>query len=256
MPGWPGCQRGIGPGRSHGLGYWQHSTPALNSTARLPRSVQAWLLVMFCHAREATVSQSVTSSDTGDYRAPAQSTNKFKKTMANINGWVPARDASGSQKCLLSCFRNRLSITTKTTGCDVSGQVYWVNHRTKETSWQPPIPPPSRPLPPNWEARIDPQSGRIYYVDHGTSTTHWEIPDSASTSISNQINQPSNAGEFIQASRVTITRSASLHSATASRGPPLCSSFSTQHPFRSFFVLQRRLCTDRPKPHSSASQRT
>ena len=53
-----------------------------------------------------------------------------------------------------------------------------MNHRTRQTSWQPPE-VLSRPLPPSWEARADPQSGRTYYVNHANGSTHWEIPESA-----------------------------------------------------------------------------
>eukprot|EP00291_Cryptomonas_curvata_P009898 CAMPEP_0172186018 /NCGR_PEP_ID=MMETSP1050-20130122/20498_1 /TAXON_ID=233186 /ORGANISM="Cryptomonas curvata, Strain CCAP979/52" /LENGTH=259 /DNA_ID=CAMNT_0012860081 /DNA_START=23 /DNA_END=799 /DNA_ORIENTATION=- len=61
---------------------------------------------------------------------------------------------------------------------EATGRAYWVNHRTRQTSWQPPE-VLSRPLPPSWEVRVDPQSGRTYYVNHADGSTHWEIPESA-----------------------------------------------------------------------------
>jgi hypothetical protein len=60
-----------------------------------------------------------------------------------------------------------------------SGRTFYVNHRTKQTSWTRPAPQAPQapsPLPPNWEARVDPSSGRTYYVNHATKTTTWECP--------------------------------------------------------------------------------
>lgn len=45
---------------------------------------------------------------------------------------------------------------------------YYVDHNTKTTHWDP-------PLPPGWEQRCDPQ-GRIYFIDHNTRTTTWQRP--------------------------------------------------------------------------------
>jgi hypothetical protein len=58
-----------------------------------------------------------------------------------------------------------------------SGRIYWINHVTKETSWNRPAPSQQK-LPPGWESGVDPGSGRIYFVNHATQTTHWEIPQS------------------------------------------------------------------------------
>ncbi|XP_066492988.1 NEDD4-like E3 ubiquitin-protein ligase WWP2 isoform X2 [Tiliqua scincoides] len=49
-----------------------------------------------------------------------------------------------------------------------NGRVYYVDHNTKTTTWD-------RPLPPGWEKRVDPR-GRYYYVDHNTRTTTWQRP--------------------------------------------------------------------------------
>ncbi|KAG9338100.1 hypothetical protein JZ751_027071 [Albula glossodonta] len=48
------------------------------------------------------------------------------------------------------------------------GRVYYVDHNTKTTTWE-------RPLPHGWEKRVDPR-GRFYYVDHNTRTTTWQRP--------------------------------------------------------------------------------
>ncbi|XP_029139069.1 NEDD4-like E3 ubiquitin-protein ligase WWP2 [Protobothrops mucrosquamatus] len=49
-----------------------------------------------------------------------------------------------------------------------NGRVYYVDHNTKSTTWE-------RPLPPGWEKRVDPR-GRYYFVDHNTRTTTWQRP--------------------------------------------------------------------------------
>uniref|UniRef100_A0A3Q2R1B7 E3 ubiquitin-protein ligase n=1 Tax=Fundulus heteroclitus TaxID=8078 RepID=A0A3Q2R1B7_FUNHE len=52
------------------------------------------------------------------------------------------------------------------------GRVYYVDHNTKTTTWE-------RPLPAGWEKRVD-QRGRFYYVDHNTRTTTWQRPTAES----------------------------------------------------------------------------
>lgn len=47
-------------------------------------------------------------------------------------------------------------------------RIYYVDHNTKTTHWDP-------PLPENWESRHDPQ-GRVYYIDHNRRTTTWQRP--------------------------------------------------------------------------------
>ena len=58
---------------------------------------------------------------------------------------------------------------------DSQGRTYYVNHNTKETSWNPPN---VKPLPEGWEAKRDPE-GRVYYIDHTTRTTTWIDPRTA-----------------------------------------------------------------------------
>lgn len=78
-----------------------------------------------------------------------------------------------------------------------SGRKFYVNHATRETSWDPPMgtpagASPSAPnpssrqtvatgmprdeLPANWEMRMDPRSNRPYYVNHVTRETTWTRP--------------------------------------------------------------------------------
>ena len=72
------------------------------------------------------------------------------------------------------------------------GQLYYVDHNTRTTSWRLPASSGdiqaretnnqgssdrfhSRPLPSGWERRLD-QQGRTYYVDHNTQSTTWADP--------------------------------------------------------------------------------
>ena len=34
----------------------------------------------------------------------------------------------------------------------------------------------ANPLPPGWEARLDPRTGSVFYIDHNTRTTTWTHP--------------------------------------------------------------------------------
>ena len=69
---------------------------------------------------------------------------------------------------------------------------YYIDHNTKKTTWQRPVPfPPEgqrvqlapasssvaqdEQLPPGWERRFDSRN-RPYYVDHNTRTTTWQMP--------------------------------------------------------------------------------
>ena len=54
--------------------------------------------------------------------------------------------------------------------------MYWINHTTKQTFWDPLPADQGNHLPPGWESRIDPSSGQTYYIDHNTGTTHWQLP--------------------------------------------------------------------------------
>ncbi|CAI5744875.1 unnamed protein product [Peronospora destructor] len=55
---------------------------------------------------------------------------------------------------------------------DAQGRYFYVNHKTRETSWHLPT---KDPLPPGWEELIDGQ-GRVYFVDHNTRTSTWMDP--------------------------------------------------------------------------------
>jgi hypothetical protein len=77
-----------------------------------------------------------------------------------------------------------------------SGRVFYANHITRKTQWDPPegwvddSPPPlppqissdedddgdDEPLPDNWEVMHDPTTGKPFYVDHERKITQWTRP--------------------------------------------------------------------------------
>ena len=73
---------------------------------------------------------------------------------------------------------------------DKHGRTYFVNHNTRKTQWDP-------PLPKSWEERRDPH-GRVYFVDHNTKTTTWQRPTPAYMrrleNYKNQLLQKQDAG--------------------------------------------------------------
>lgn len=87
------------------------------------------------------------------------------------------------------------------------GQLYYVDHNTRTTSWHLPSEPfggPSpheindagtstsvlnRPLPAGWERRLD-QQGRTYYVDDNTRSTTWNDPRDTATRVSPALAPP------------------------------------------------------------------
>lgn len=73
---------------------------------------------------------------------------------------------------------------------DPSGRKYYVDHRTKSTTWERP-----QPLPAGWEQRRDGR-GRSYYVDHNTRTTTWQRP--TMTSVRNFQQFQSNRSQALQ----------------------------------------------------------
>eukprot|EP00462_Mataza_sp_D1_P000414 CAMPEP_0175098390 /NCGR_PEP_ID=MMETSP0086_2-20121207/5840_1 /TAXON_ID=136419 /ORGANISM="Unknown Unknown, Strain D1" /LENGTH=220 /DNA_ID=CAMNT_0016372055 /DNA_START=49 /DNA_END=711 /DNA_ORIENTATION=- len=54
---------------------------------------------------------------------------------------------------------------------DRTGRLYYVDHRTKATSWVDP-----RPLPPGWDMKYDARTRRKYFVCHQTRSTQWNDP--------------------------------------------------------------------------------
>ncbi|KAF8537490.1 hypothetical protein BDD12DRAFT_887544 [Trichophaea hybrida] len=53
---------------------------------------------------------------------------------------------------------------------DKSGRIYYVDHKTRTTSYISPLVSAAASLPAGWEERLD-SSGGKYYVDHNTRTT-------------------------------------------------------------------------------------
>lgn len=87
---------------------------------------------------------------------------------------------------------------------DDSGEIYYFNEDTNETSWDPPEPddqahtnvmaslPVQKILPAGWEEVEDATSGKVYYYNTVTNETSWEIPEpvtelAADASDGNQI---------------------------------------------------------------------
>lgn len=62
---------------------------------------------------------------------------------------------------------------------DSEGRTFYVNHNTKETSWNPPA---TTSLPEGWEEKRDDQ-GRVYFIDHNSKTTTWIDPRNTQQSI-------------------------------------------------------------------------
>jgi E3 ubiquitin-protein ligase NEDD4 len=56
-----------------------------------------------------------------------------------------------------------------------SGRIYYVDHKTRTTSYISPLVSAAASLPAGWEERLD-SLGRKYYVDHNTRTTTWDQP--------------------------------------------------------------------------------
>ena len=75
-----------------------------------------------------------------------------------------------------------------------SGRVFFANHVTRKTQWEPPegwvdeeVPllpvkqqhhedEEQKPLPSNWEVMHDPTTGKPFYVDHERKITQWTRP--------------------------------------------------------------------------------
>ena len=117
-----------------------------------------------------------------------------------------------------------------------SGRVFYANHITRKTQWDPPPgwvedPPPisapspqlasqdddEEPLPSNWETMHDPTTGKPFYVDHERKITQWTRPkvEKKTASISYAPASTSAPGATTSAAMARILRSSG---ASASRG--------------------------------------
>ncbi|KAK7196065.1 WW domain containing protein [Novymonas esmeraldas] len=94
-----------------------------------------------------------------------------------------------------------------------TGRIFYVDHRSKKTTWERPSNPSSAAttniasvakhvvaggtgaaeLPAPWEACVDPQSGRTFYVNHDTKSTTWHPPSAVPSSASSAASVPTTA---------------------------------------------------------------
>jgi len=105
-----------------------------------------------------------------------------------------------------------------------SGRVFYANHITRKTQWDPPAdwvedqappPPPREPpsddddssLPGNWEVMHDPTTGKAFYVDHERKITTWTRPrketqqqSSFAASLRPAVATPPTSGNYAAAS--------------------------------------------------------
>ncbi|KAG2469598.1 WWP2 ligase, partial [Polypterus senegalus] len=73
-----------------------------------------------------------------------------------------------------------------------NGRVYYVDHNTRTTTWERPLPPgmiQEPPLPPGWEMKYT-NEGVRYFVDHNTRTTTFKDPRPGFDSGSKQGGSP------------------------------------------------------------------
>jgi len=116
-----------------------------------------------------------------------------------------------------------------------SGRVFYANHITRKTQWDPPegwvedppsnpLPPPQlpaededeEPLPSNWETMHDPTTGKPFYVDHERKITQWTRPkaEKKTASISYAPASSSAPGTTTSAAMARILRSTSASAAS------------------------------------------
>ena len=111
-----------------------------------------------------------------------------------------------------------------------SGRVFYANHITRKTQWEPPegwvddppsnpLQPPQlseqddsddeEPLPSNWETLHDPTTGKPFYVDHERKITQWTRPkvEKKTSSISYAPASTSAPGATTSAAMARILRS-------------------------------------------------
>uniref|UniRef100_A0AAQ5XV40 E3 ubiquitin-protein ligase n=1 Tax=Amphiprion ocellaris TaxID=80972 RepID=A0AAQ5XV40_AMPOC len=131
-------------------------------------------------------SLSTTTSSSSPSSSSSTTTSSSSPSATSTTTFSPTTTSS-SFSTSSSCSSTTTSISSSSTSSSSSssacfsfweqrvlphGRVYYVDHNTKTTTWE-------RPLPPGWEKRVD-QRGRFYYVDHNTRTTTWQRPTAES----------------------------------------------------------------------------
>jgi len=133
-----------------------------------------------------------------------------------------------------------------------SGRVFYANHITRKTQWDPPegwvedppsnpLPPPQlpsqedrddeEPLPSNWETMHDPTTGKPFYVDHERKITQWTRPKveptKASSSISYAPASNSAPGSTTSAAMARILRSSGTSGGSSSNNASAAATTAT-----------------------------
>ncbi|CAK4380322.1 unnamed protein product [Aphanomyces euteiches] len=96
------------------------------------------------------------------------------------------KTASVKQSKESTSVKNDLKPGWKIAVDKISGDVYYWNKTTKETTWEKPSihPPPAKDvLPDGWEEAQDPYSADVYYWNIHTLKTQWERPVSLEQAI-------------------------------------------------------------------------
>eukprot|EP00929_Paragymnodinium_shiwhaense_P000182 TRINITY_DN100426_c0_g1_i1.p1 TRINITY_DN100426_c0_g1~~TRINITY_DN100426_c0_g1_i1.p1 ORF type:complete len:2227 (-),score=690.33 TRINITY_DN100426_c0_g1_i1:127-6807(-) len=64
-----------------------------------------------------------------------------------------------------------------------TGNIYYYNHATRKTQWEPPS-EVYEVLPPGWGSAMDPESGLTYYYNLATEETQWDFPEGPAPLVS------------------------------------------------------------------------
>jgi hypothetical protein len=129
-----------------------------------------------------------------------------------------------------------------------SGRVFYANHATRKTQWDPPFgweedlapppPPQEEPLPSNWEVLHDPSTGKPFYIDHERKITTWTRPtDVSKPSASRSLNSSTTSASTSRSDafqRILSSSASQQQSAKSVTKPP-----ASKHAARSYTPAAR-----------------